>query len=99
MLDEIQGLIAVLDGELTGPINVGNPDEFTMRDLADHVVELAGSTSTVITVPLPDEREGDPARRQPDITLIRDSYGWKPTIDLHTGLSRMISWFREHEQI
>ncbi|MGD9996107.1 MAG: GDP-mannose 4,6-dehydratase [Ilumatobacteraceae bacterium] len=99
VLDEVHGLLSVLDGSLVGPINVGNPDEFTMRDLAEHVIELTGSSSTVVTVPLPDEREGDPARRQPDISLIRDSYGWKPTIDLHEGLSRMIAWFRQHEQI
>jgi UDP-glucuronate decarboxylase len=99
VLDEVQGLLAVLDGPLTGPVNVGNPDEFTMRELAECVVELTGSSSPIVTVPLPDEREGDPAQRRPDIGLIHDTYGWKPTIDLHTGLARMISWFREHEQI
>ena len=62
--DEIVGLIAVLDGHLTGPVNVGNPGEFTMRELAELVVELTGSSSEIITVPLPAEREGDPLQRQ-----------------------------------
>ena len=64
--------LAVLDGHLTGPVNVGNPGEFTMRELAELVVEITGSTSAIITMPLPDEREGDPLQRSPDITLVRD---------------------------
>jgi nucleoside-diphosphate-sugar epimerase len=95
--DEVRGLIAVLDGPLTGPINVGNPGEFTMRQLAEHIVRLTGSNSSIVSIPLPDEREGDPLQRQPDITLIRDTYGWQPTITLGEGLSRMIDWFRDHE--
>ena len=97
--DEVRGLIAVLDGPLTGPINVGNPGEFTMRALAEHIVELTNSTSPLVTVPLPSERDGDPLQRQPDITLIRDTYGWQPTIDLRDGLTRMIDWFRDHENV
>ena len=58
--DEIVGLTAVLDGDLVGPVNVGNPDEFTIRQLAELIVELTGSPSEIITVPLPPEREGDP---------------------------------------
>ncbi|MEY2580209.1 MAG: UDP-glucuronate decarboxylase [Ilumatobacteraceae bacterium] len=97
--DEIIGLAAVLDGDLTGPVNVGNPAEFTIRALAELVVELTGSSSEIITVPLPPEREGDPYQRCPDITLITNAYGWSPTIDLKTGLSRMIDWFRTAEGI
>ena len=63
--DEIIGLTAVLDGHLTGPVNVGNPGEFTIRELAELVVELTGSTSEIVTVPLPPEREGDPAAAPP----------------------------------
>jgi nucleoside-diphosphate-sugar epimerase len=95
--DEVTGMIAVLDGHLTGPVNVGNPDEFTMRALAEQIVELTKSGSPIVTVPLPGERSGDPLQRRPDITLIRDTYGWQPTIDLHDGLTRMIDWFRDHE--
>ena len=97
--DEVRGLLAVLDGHLTGPVNVGNPDEITMRELAEHVIELTGSTSPIITVPLPSEREGDPLQRQPDITLINATYGWQPTVPLRDGLARMIAFFREHESI
>jgi dTDP-glucose 4,6-dehydratase len=97
--DEVRGLLAVLDGHLTGPVNVGNPGEFTMRELAEHVIELTGSTSTIVTVPLPPEREGDPLQRQPDITLINSTYGWEPTIALRDGLARMIAHFRTHESL
>jgi nucleoside-diphosphate-sugar epimerase len=98
--DEVAGLIHVLDGELIGPINVGNPNEFTIRELADLVVELTGSSSEVVSVPLPDEREGDPLQRCPDIALIERSYGWRPTIELREGLRRMIDWFRrEHAEL
>jgi dTDP-glucose 4,6-dehydratase len=97
--DEIIGLAAVLDGHLTGPINVGNPDEFTIRRLAELIVELTASSSQIITVPLPAEREGDPAQRQPDITLVNSTYGWAPKIELVEGLKRMIDWFRTKEAI
>jgi nucleoside-diphosphate-sugar epimerase len=97
--DEIIGLAAVLDGHLTGPLNVGNPNEFTIRELAELVVELTESSSEIITVPLPPEREGDPAQRCPDISLISNAYGWKPAIELNNGLARMIKWFRMAEGI
>ena len=97
--DEIVGLTAVLDGHLTEPINVGNPNEFTIRELAELVVELTASRSEIITVPLPPEREGDPAQRRPDIDLISGAYGWAPTVDLRDGLTRMIDWFRTAEGI
>ncbi|MEY4229486.1 MAG: hypothetical protein RLZZ362_335 [Actinomycetota bacterium] len=97
--DEIRGLLAVLDGPITGPVNVGNPGEFTMRELAELVVELTGSTSPIITVPLPDEREGDPLQRQPDITLVNSTYGWQPSISLREGLGRMIQFFRTNETL
>lgn len=97
--DEVLGLAAVLDGHLTGPVNVGNPGEFSMRELAEIVVELTGSSSPIITVPLPEEREGDPLQRQPDISLINATYGWAPEIELRDGLARMIDWFRTREAI
>ena len=97
--DEVAGLLAVLDGDITGPVNVGNPGEFSMRELAELVVELTGSASPIITVPLPDEREGDPLQRQPDIGLVSSTYGWAPTVSLRDGLTRMIDWFRTRESI
>jgi nucleoside-diphosphate-sugar epimerase len=97
--DEVIGLAAVLDGHLTGPVNVGNPGEFTMVELAQLVVELTGSSSEIISVPLPDEREGDPLQRCPDISLITSTYGWTPSISLRDGLQRMIDWFVEVEHV
>ena len=88
--DEVRGLVAVMDGDITGPVNVGNPGEFTMRELAELVVELTGSSSEIITVPLPAEREGDPMQRCPDITLISSTYHWEPVVSLREGLSKMI---------
>jgi dTDP-glucose 4,6-dehydratase len=97
--DEVEGLLAVLDGEIIGPVNVGNPSEFTMRQLAELVVELTGSKSEIVTVPLPPEREGDPLQRCPDISLATTTYGWEPHIALTDGLTRMITHFRDVEGI
>lgn len=97
--DEVAGLVAVLDGPITGPVNVGNPGEFTMRQLAELVVELTGSSSEIVTVPLPAEREGDPLQRRPDITLATATYGWTPTVSLREGLTRMIAHYVERETI
>jgi len=97
--DEVVGLVAVLGGHITGPINVGNPAEFTMRELAELVVELTESSSPIVTVAMPNERDGDPMQRCPDITLVRDAYGWEPAISLRTGLVRMIDWFRNKEDL
>jgi nucleoside-diphosphate-sugar epimerase len=70
-----------------------------MRELAELVLELTGSSSPIMTIPLPPEREGDPAQRRPDITLARDLLNWTPEIDLREGLSRMIHHFRTIEGI
>jgi dTDP-glucose 4,6-dehydratase len=92
--DEVAGLLAVLDGPITGPVNVGNPDEFTMRELAEVVKEVTGSASPLVCEPLPAEREGDPSQRRPDITLVRDTLGWQPTVDLRRGLERLVPAIR-----
>jgi nucleoside-diphosphate-sugar epimerase len=97
--DEVVGLAAVLDGDIATPVNVGNPGEFTMRQLAELVVGLTGSTSSIVTVPMPVERDGDPMQRCPDITLINQAYGWEPAIPLREGLSRMIAHFQTSEDI
>ena len=88
--DEVRGFLSVLDGDLIGPINVGNPGEFTMRELAEIIVDLTGSKSEIVTMELPPEREGDPMQRCPDITLVTSTYGWKPEVSLREGLSKMI---------
>ena len=91
--DEVRGLMALLDSDYNLPVNVGNPGEFTMRELAELVVELTGSKSEIITVALPPEREGDPLQRKPDITLAKNLLNWEPTISLRDGLQRMINHF------
>ena len=97
--DEVRGLMALLESDYNLPVNVGNPDEFTMRELAELVVELTGSKSEIITVALPPERNGDPLQRKPDIILAKNLLGWEPTISLHDGLQRMIKHFIEVESI
>ena len=92
--DEVAGLLAVLDGDVPGPVNIGNPDERTIRETAELVRELTGSTSEIIAVPLPEERLGDPRRRCPDITLARNRLEWEPTTPLRLGLQRMIDSMR-----
>jgi dTDP-glucose 4,6-dehydratase len=94
--DEVGGLLALADvsGPLPGPVNIGNPHEVTMRELAELVVELTGSTSPITTVPIPPGREGDPARRRPDITRARALLGWTPVTDLRDGLQRTIDALR-----
>ena len=97
--DEVRGLMALLDSDYNLPVNVGNPDEFTMRELAELVIELTGSSSDIISVELPPEREGDPLQRKPDITLAKNLLGWEPSISLRDGLHRMIKHFVEVEGI
>jgi dTDP-glucose 4,6-dehydratase len=88
--DEIRGLVALLDSSLTGPVNIGNPDERSMLDLAHFVVEVAGSSSEIVFQPLPTD---DPTRRCPDITLARIELGWSPTVGLREGIQRTIEYF------
>ncbi len=83
--DEVGGLVAMLDASVTGPVNLGNPDEYTVLELARTVIELTGSTSTIVHRPLPTD---DPARRRPDISLARQLLGWEPTTPLAVGLAR-----------
>jgi dTDP-glucose 4,6-dehydratase len=93
--DEVAGLMAVLDGDLTSPVNVGNPEEVRIRELADLVVELTDSVSEIIEVSLPPERLGDPVRRCPDIRLAQTALGWAPTTTLREGLVSTIRWFAD----
>jgi len=92
--DEVAGLLALADSDIDTPVNIGNPDEFTMRELADLVVELTGSSSEIVEVPMPPERLGDPNVRRPDITLARRELGWEPTVRLREGLARTIESLR-----
>ncbi|MCX6432166.1 MAG: SDR family oxidoreductase [Actinobacteria bacterium] len=92
--DLIRGLVAMMatSDEVTGPINLGNPGEFTIAELAAMVLEQTGSDSGIEYLPLPQD---DPVRRQPDITRAKATLGWEPTIPLADGLARTIAYFRE----
>jgi len=89
--DEVRGFLALLDGDHTGPINIGNPGEFTMLELADVVKEVTGSDSPIVYEPLPVD---DPTQRRPDITLAQTLLGWEPSIELREGLERTAEYFR-----
>jgi dTDP-glucose 4,6-dehydratase len=87
--DEIAGLIALLDSTLTGPVNIGNPDERTVLELAELVLKVTGSRSTIVYEALPTD---DPTRRCPDITLATEQLGWSPTTELRDGIARTIDY-------
>ncbi len=97
--DLIDGLDRLMNSpaDITGPINIGNPNEFTIRALAEKVIDLTGSKSKIVERPLP---EDDPKQRQPNIGLAKKLLGWQPTINLDEGLKRTIAYFeallREH---
>lgn len=92
--DLIDGMIRMMNSPagFVGPVNLGNPDEFTIRELAELVVEMTGSKSRLIQLPLPVD---DPTRRRPDITLAKQQLGWSPGIPLREGLTHTIEWFRK----
>jgi UDP-glucuronate decarboxylase len=91
--DLIEGIMRLMNApdEITGPINIGNPDEFTILELAKLVIELTGAKSKIIFEPLPAD---DPKQRRPDITLAKKHLDWSPTIKLRDGLAKTIDWFR-----
>ncbi|ALS12053.1 UDP-glucuronic acid decarboxylase family protein [Pseudomonas aeruginosa] len=90
--DLVEGFLRLMasDGSITGPINLGNPGEFTIRQLAERVLDLVGSSSSLVFKPLPQD---DPQQRQPDISQAKAVLGWEPTIMLDEGLSKTITYF------
>lgn len=90
--DEVRGIISLMDSSHTGPINIGNPNEFTMNELAELVIELTGTKSNIRYRPLPAD---DPLRRCPDISLASELLDWRPEIQLREGLAMTIQWFRD----
>jgi nucleoside-diphosphate-sugar epimerase len=92
--DEVRGILALFDSDVVDPVNIGNPNEFTMLELADIVREVTGSSSELVYEPLP---TGDPTRRRPDITRARTLLRWEPTIELHDGLARMRDWYQREK--
>ena len=89
--DEVDGLIALLGSDYTGPVNVGNDDERTIQEIAELVIELTGSGSEIAYLPLPAD---DPAQRRPDLAVARREIGWEPVTPLRDGLRSTIDWFR-----
>lgn len=91
--DLIDGMVRMMEAEnFTGPVNLGNPREFTMLELAEKVIQLTDSKSRIVHEPLPSD---DPMQRRPVIDLAREKLGWQPTIELEKGLKRTIAYFRE----
>lgn len=90
--DLVEGFLRLMatDPDFPGPVNLGNPNEFTIRELAERVIALTGSRSRLVFHPLPVD---DPMQRQPDITLARDKLGWEPTVQLEEGLQQTITYF------
>ena len=97
--DEVRGLMALLDSDYNLPVNIGNPEEFTMRELAEVVINLTSSSSEILSVSLPPERQGDPLQRRPDITLAQSVLDWRPEVTLRIGLQKMIDHFIHVEGI
>ncbi len=77
--------------DFIGPVNIGNPDEFTIRQLAEHVLQMTGAKAKLVHKPLPAD---DPKQRQPDISLAKQRLGWVPQVPLREGLVKTIEWFR-----
>ena len=90
--DLVEGFMRLMatDDEVTGPVNIGNPHEIPVRELAERIVRLTGSSSTIVYRPLPQD---DPTQRCPDISLARKLLGWEPTVKLDDGLARTIDYF------
>ena len=91
--DLIEGMVRMMNGpdDFIGPVNLGNPDEFTIAQLAEIVIEMTESKSKIVYCPLPAD---DPTQRKPDISLAREQLGWEPGVKLRQGLSKTIDWFR-----
>ncbi len=96
--DLVAGLEAMMrtPDDVTGPVNLGNPGEFTVRELAETIIRITGSNSKIVYKPLPQD---DPARRKPDVSLARELLGWTPGIGLEDGLRRTIDYFRNLEEL
>lgn len=91
--DLLDGMVKLMDtgDDFTGPVNIGNPNEFTILELAERIIRLTGSKSKIVTRPLPSD---DPLQRQPDISLAKSKLGWEPKVELEEGLIKTIDYFR-----
>ena len=95
MDDLIDGMIKMMNSKeaITGPINIGNPNEFSILELAESVISLTGSKSKIIYKALPID---DPKQRKPDISKAKNHLDWEPTVELKEGLSKTIEWFSKN---
>ena len=91
--DLIEGIYRLLYSNIPGPVNIGNPDEFTIMEFARMVIKMSGTKSKIVYKPLPTD---DPKQRRPDISLARKHLGWAPKVKLHDGLKETIKWFKEN---
>ena len=92
--DLIEGMVRLMNNEeLIGPVNIGNPSEFTIGQLAEKVVKFIGSGSKIVFHPLPSD---DPRQRRPDISIARDKLGWSPKVELDEGLRKTIEYFKNN---
>jgi dTDP-glucose 4,6-dehydratase len=90
--DEIRGFLALLDSDVTTPVNIGNPVEYTIGELAEMAIDVTSSSSELTYLPLPVD---DPTQRKPDIGKARELLGWEPTVTLRDGLERTAEYFRD----
>ena len=88
--DTVEGLVRLMESGFRKPINIGNPNEFTIKELAEKVIDMTNSKSKIIYMPLPSD---DPCQRQPDISRAKEVLGWEPIVDLHNGLMKTIDYF------
>ena len=94
--DLVEGIVRLLQSDLAGPVNIGNPHEVSMLRLAEWIGQICGGGSTIEFIERP---EDDPTVRQPDITFIRQELGWEPLIEIGEALKLTVTWFREHPQL
>jgi UDP-glucuronate decarboxylase len=89
--DTVRGLVSLMNSDFFGPVNIGNPRETTVMAIAEKIMELTGSKSTIVFKPLP---EDDPQRRCPDISRAKQVLSWEPCVNLEDGLKKTIDWFK-----
>ena len=92
MTDLVDGIIRLMESDVNDPVNIGNPHEMTIEDIAKTIIRLTGSNSRLVYRPLP---EDDPKVRQPDIAIARSELGWEPSVPLREGLASTIAYFRK----
>lgn len=90
--DLVEGLIRLMNGNYSLPVNIGNPDEYTVKDFAHLIKEITNSNSTIKFLPA---TKDDPRQRRPDITTAKDKLGWQPAVPVRVGLSKAIDYFRK----